>query len=200
MPQNGVMEIPNDDESDKSDKFSLGSLWKQSWHEYKCSYEQLKSKSSTGTGTNVATAHATSGGSRLSQPLRAGRLHCGDVGGTKMPPKDVIVISSDDESSDSETYDNESYDDASDDDESSDDGSSNDGSSDDGSSDDESSDEQQKSGPGCPLAQDRHLLLITPHATTPLQRRLLLPLLDTRPHALITDVDAIPSSSRSYAE
>ncbi|KAK4096509.1 hypothetical protein N658DRAFT_400448, partial [Parathielavia hyrcaniae] len=53
-----------------------------------------------GTGNNVATAHATSGGSRLPQPLRAGRLHCGDVGGTKMPPKDVIVISSDDESSD----------------------------------------------------------------------------------------------------
>jgi hypothetical protein len=44
-----------------------------------------------------------------------------------MPPKDVIVISSDDESSDDESYDDES-------------------------SDDKSSDEQQKSGPGCPPA------------------------------------------------
>jgi hypothetical protein len=50
MPQNGVMEIPNDDESVKFDKFSLRSLWKQSWHDYKCFHEQLKSKSSTGTG------------------------------------------------------------------------------------------------------------------------------------------------------
>ena len=64
-----------------------------------------------------------------------------------MPPKDVIVISSDDESSDSETYDNESYDDESYDDEPSDNES-----SDNESSDDESSDEQQKSGPGCPPA------------------------------------------------
>ncbi|KAK4233784.1 hypothetical protein C8A03DRAFT_38487 [Achaetomium macrosporum] len=103
---------------------------------------EFKFKSGAGTGNNVATAHATSGGSRQSQSLRAGRLHCGDVGGTKIPPKDVIVISSDDESSDGEIYDDESYDAKS----------YNDEPSDNESSDDESSHEQQKSGPGCPLA------------------------------------------------
>ncbi|AEO58681.1 hypothetical protein MYCTH_95224 [Thermothelomyces thermophilus ATCC 42464] len=61
---------------------------------------EFKFKSGAGTGNNVATAHATSGGSRQSQSLRAGRLHYGDVGGTKIPPKDVIVILSDDKSSD----------------------------------------------------------------------------------------------------
>jgi hypothetical protein len=71
--------------------------------------------------------------------LRAGRLPGGGVGGIKVPPDDVILISSDDESSDGETYDYESYDDESYDDE---------------SSDDESSDEQQKSGTGCPPATD----------------------------------------------
>ncbi|KAK3305281.1 uncharacterized protein B0T15DRAFT_555290 [Chaetomium strumarium] len=61
---------------------------------------EFKFKSGAGIGNNIATAYATSGGSRQSQSLRAGQLHCGDVGGTKIPPKDVIVISSNDESSD----------------------------------------------------------------------------------------------------
>ncbi|KAL2137816.1 hypothetical protein VTI28DRAFT_8179 [Corynascus sepedonium] len=127
MPQNGVIEIPSDDESDESDELSFGSLW--AWQ---CLHK-FKSKSSAGTGHNVATANATSGGSRLPQPLHAGRLDCGDVsGGTKMPPNNVIEIENDNESSDDETYDDESYDDE--------------------SSDDESSDEQQKSGSGCPPA------------------------------------------------
>ncbi|KAL2259865.1 hypothetical protein VTK26DRAFT_6315 [Humicola hyalothermophila] len=125
MPQNGLIEISSDNKSDESNKLSLGS-----WHKF-------KSESGAGTENNVATAHTTRGGSRLPRPQHTGRPHRGDVGGTKMPPKDVIEISSDDEPSDGETHDDESYDDESYDDE---------------SSDDESSDEQQKGSPGCPPA------------------------------------------------
>ncbi|KAK3304922.1 uncharacterized protein B0T15DRAFT_398837, partial [Chaetomium strumarium] len=83
-------------------------------------WHKIKLKSGTGiAGNNVATAHATSGGSRLPQPLRAGRLHCGNVGGTKVPPENVIVIS-DDEASDDEASDDEASDDESSNDESSD--------------------------------------------------------------------------------
>ncbi|KAK4096887.1 hypothetical protein N658DRAFT_562147 [Parathielavia hyrcaniae] len=46
---------------------------------------------------NVATSHGTSSNNRALQSLRASRLHCADGSGdTKMPPKDVIEISSDD--------------------------------------------------------------------------------------------------------
>ncbi|KAK4243401.1 hypothetical protein C7999DRAFT_36272 [Corynascus novoguineensis] len=90
MRQNDVIEISSGDESDN---ISLSDLWCSNWR-------RLRSKNNAGTEDNVAAAHAASSGSRTPEPLRAGRLHCGDVGGTKMPPKDVIVISSDDESYD----------------------------------------------------------------------------------------------------
>lgn len=44
MPQNGVIEIPSDNESDESDELSFGSLW--AWN---CLHK-IKSKSSAGTG------------------------------------------------------------------------------------------------------------------------------------------------------
>ncbi|KAL2166220.1 hypothetical protein VTG60DRAFT_3108 [Thermothelomyces hinnuleus] len=97
-PQNDVVEISSEDESDllsddESDNNDFASLWVRNWN-------RLNSKSGAGTGNNVATTHATSGGSRTQEPLRADPLHCGDVGGTKVLPKDIIVISSDDESND----------------------------------------------------------------------------------------------------
>ncbi|KAK4243071.1 hypothetical protein C7999DRAFT_18517 [Corynascus novoguineensis] len=44
MPQNGVIEIPSDNESDESDELSFGNLW--AWR-YR---HRSKSKSSAGTG------------------------------------------------------------------------------------------------------------------------------------------------------
>ncbi|KAL2014952.1 hypothetical protein VTK56DRAFT_6729 [Thermocarpiscus australiensis] len=112
--------------------------------------QKVTPKNDADIGNNIGAAGAASGGSCLPELLRGGRLQCGGVGRTKMPPdNDVILISSDSESSDSETYDGESYDDKSYDDESSDDESSDDESSDNVSSNNASSNNMSKSGPRC---------------------------------------------------
>ncbi|KAL2128349.1 hypothetical protein VTI74DRAFT_9290 [Chaetomium olivicolor] len=98
MPQNDVIEILSDDESD-NDSLDNGRHWKE-----------LKSESNANTGNNFPARLGTSGGSRMLEPLPAERPRYNDgSGGPKVSPKDVIEIPSDDGSENDSLNDGQSY-------------------------------------------------------------------------------------------